>query len=85
MLVGHPGEEALETETVTAVGGGAVLALVGVPEVRLVVDVVLLVGLNQLVVVIHTHGATDDFADAGHWRSVLVMNRYRREWTSQTY
>ena len=67
MLVGHPGEETLETETVAAVGGGAVLALVGVPEVGLMADAVLLVGLDQFVVVIHTHGATDDLADAGHW------------------
>jgi len=90
VLVAHPGQEALQAETVAAVRRGAVpkegrghvsgsgreawegnrgknsLALVGVPVVGLVGDAVFLVRLDQLVVVVHPHGAADDLADAGH-------------------
>ena len=93
VLVGHPGEEPLQAETVSAVRRGAVpkalsaitvqvgremtrgdsLPLVGVPVVGLVGDAVLLVRLDQLVVVVHPHGAADDLPDAGHWERELAL------------
>ena len=105
MLVGHPGEEPLQAETVSAVRRGAVpntlsaimvqvgkemtkensLSLVGVPVVGLVGDAVLLVRLDQLVVVVHPHGAADDLADARHCitRQQLPSRLFREE--QETY
>ena len=60
--VEEPAKEPLEAEAVAAVGAGAELPLVGVPVVGLRVQTLLLVGGDQLVVVVHTHASADDLA-----------------------
>ena len=45
---------------------GTELALVGVPIVRGRVQALLLVGVEQLLLVVHTHGSSHDLTDVGH-------------------
>ena len=58
--VEEPAEEPLHPQAVASVGAGSELPLVGVPVVSLRVQTLLLVGRDQLVVVVHTHASTDD-------------------------
>ena len=60
--VEEPAEEPLHPQAVASVGAGSELPLVGVPVVGLRVQTLLLVGRDQLVVVVHTHASADDLA-----------------------
>ena len=64
--VEEPAEEPLQTQSVAAVPAGAELALVRVPVVGLGVQPLLLVGVHQLVVVVHTHRTAHNLAHVGH-------------------
>ena len=66
MLLAEPGEEALKTKTVTAVGRRTVLPLVSVPVVRRRIDTFPSVCSHQLIIVVHPHAATNDFTNTGH-------------------